>query len=111
MKIVKENLFEVNRDEDRWANQEIAKHQGKYIETPYEIAHDTEKDRLIDFINYLEEFLWENGNRQQIANWEDYMNSVKNKNLKLIDLSEDQLEEIFLEIKSIVNELERGFNI
>jgi len=106
MKIVRENLFEVLRSEDTWANQEIDKYQEKFKKpgeklNPYQIRYDTEKEKILSHIKYLEEYIWENSDPQKMLEWEDYKNSFG----ELKELSEDELQEIYMKASIIVNEL------
>jgi len=104
MKIVKESLLEVLRSEDQWANDEIDKYQAvpaKEKYNPYMTKYNDEKEKIIGHLKYLEEYIWENGNKQEIYNWEDYINSAG----PLKNLEVEQLENIFIKATTLVNKL------
>jgi len=111
MKIVRESLFEVLRGEDEWANREIDKYQKKPVEkspeklNPYQTQYGDEKEKIIAHIQYLEEYIFENANPQQILEWEDYTSFFKGRKLEWKDLEMEKLELIFLKASLFVNEL------
>jgi len=129
MKIVRENLFEVSRNEDEWANQEIAKHIDRYkyekepVKTPvshfttdeYTQAKDIlEKKRYVDSIKNLGEFIWENAPMDKKLEWDDYLDSFSSNGLgemiKLEDLKLEQLEDIYIKGRNIVNNMKQTGN-
>ena len=115
-----ENVNEVNREEDEWADREIDRYQGKDVKEPVKKEFDwkdiipdddvdpkeledpieQERRQLISHIKYLEEEIWEKGNAQQREDWESFRGDG---NLEPFDI--ETLEGIFMKASVIVNSL------
>jgi len=131
MKIVRGSLFEVSRDEDDWANQQIARNVDRYkdeiesedADSPriqfggdwYEESDETkEKKSYIISIENLQEFIWENAPMPIKLDWDDYIDSITSRGLgrmvQLENLNIEELKEIYMKGTAIVNSMKQTGN-
>jgi len=132
MKVVREKIYEnksfflkeVLRSEDEWANREIAKYKGEEPDPesakisiedidnrmPDMDIADTDFGKLMlaQGLGLLEEHIWEYGNSQQIAEWEDFLalhNFPENVSEAWEDLSIERLRFVYNKAREFVNQL------
>jgi len=127
MKIVRTSLNEVIKSEDEWADREIDRYQGKKVEKPKEninisdfpdkITDDikrnilqgddysSNKKQLVFKIIDLEGYIYDNGTKKQIEQWNEYKNLFTSRGLDWDDLEIEQLQGIFFKLRLLCQDL------
>ena len=129
-------INEVLRDENDWADREIDRFQGKDVKEPVKkdfdwkeyipddevdpdnISYETDKNQLEDAalqeknmlikdLNYLEQYIWENGNPQQLGQWSDFVRRYGEPGNIIYEEIKDMeiLEELFYTANMLVNQM------
>ena len=112
-------MDEVKRSEDEWANDQLNKYeQGKkddktVPEVSWSEAPKGQKEvsmqvaRMAHAVSSLEDYVWDHGNEADKDKWREYMRRFEGKYNEWTQLSMDDLELAYYEIKVLVNNITR----